>query len=46
MAMVEFNRRRVIAGIGLAAGSAAVAPLLGASAGAAAQGTDPAAGAG
>ena len=38
--MVELNRRRLIAGLGLAAGSAAVAPLLGASAGAAA-GTDP-----
>jgi hypothetical protein len=39
--MVELNRRRVIAGIGLAAGSAAVAPLLSAPAGAAAEGTDP-----
>ncbi|GAB2829870.1 hypothetical protein GCM10027176_37830 [Actinoallomurus bryophytorum] len=39
--MVELNRRRVIAGIGLAAGTAAVAPLLGASAGAAAEAGDP-----
>lgn len=39
--MVELNRRRVIAGIGLAAGSAAVAPLLHASVSAAAVGSDP-----
>jgi hypothetical protein len=39
--MVELDRRRGIAGIGLAAGSAAVAPLLHASVGAAAEGTDP-----
>ncbi|WP_433177522.1 tetratricopeptide repeat protein [Actinoallomurus sp. CA-150999] len=38
--MVELDRRRVIAGIGLAAGAAAVAPLLSASADAAAE-TDP-----
>ncbi|MEV5571705.1 tetratricopeptide repeat protein [Spirillospora sp. NPDC052269] len=40
--MVELNRRRVLAGLGLAAGSAAVAPLLGTPAGAAAEdGADP-----
>lgn len=39
--MVELDRRRVIAGIGLVAGSAAVAPLLSASVGAAAGETDP-----
>jgi Aspartyl protease/Tetratricopeptide repeat len=39
--MVELNRRSVIAGIGLAAGTAAVAPLLNAPASAAAEGTDP-----
>ncbi|GLY85827.1 hypothetical protein Airi02_037560 [Actinoallomurus iriomotensis] len=39
--MVELNRRRVIAGIGLAAGSAMAAPLLGGSAGAAADDADP-----